>query len=336
MSFKVDAVLPSGFEAARKAATHAESLGYDGCWSTETQSDPFGDLIGAVFDTSKAMLGTNLAIAFARSPFVTATSSWQLQKASKGRFICGLGTQVKGHIERRFGMTWESPGPKLREYVRALKAIWSAFAGDEKLDFRGRFYNLDVLTPFFDPGPIDHPAPPVLVAAVNEYNAETAGLVADGLLVHPLHTRQYLDSVLLPAVDRGLAQSGRTRKDISVICPVFVVLDEDQSSSDFVRSQVAFYGSTRTYARVFESHGWTQTPAKLHRLMASGDFAGMADEITDEMLGAIAIVGRSDDLVDRLRGRYEGIADRLYFYNLFTSPFGDNDGRTAELVRALQ
>jgi probable F420-dependent oxidoreductase len=195
------------------------------------------------------------------------------------------------------------------------------------------------MTPFFSPGPIEADAPPVLLAAINEYNAETVGVNGDGLLVHPVHSRRYLDEVIFPAIDRGLEQSKRTREDITVQCPVFLVVgrtpEERQGADQFVRSQIAFYGSTRTYRRIFETHGWDATPGRLHERMSKGDFAGMAAEITDEMLDVFAITGGPDDVVDKVRERYTGVADRLYFYNLFASPFASDDGRLREVVTAL-
>ncbi|HVE92943.1 MAG TPA: TIGR03617 family F420-dependent LLM class oxidoreductase [Actinomycetota bacterium] len=339
MAFKIDGILPPGLAAARDAAGPMEALGYDGLWSTETTSEPFLDLAAVALETSRPLIGTNLAIAFARSPFVTAVASWQLHRASGGRFVLGLGTQVKGHIERRFGMAWESPGPKLREYVQALQALWAAFQGQRPLDFRGRFYTHTVISPFFDPGPIDHPPPKVWLAAVNEYNAETCGLVADGILVHPVHSRRYVEQVLMPAIERGLAKSGRSRSDITVMCPVFLVVGRDAeeaaASDAFVRSQIAFYGSTRTYSRIFTTHGWNDTPTRLHQLMGAGDLGAMPGAISDEMLSEFAITGHPDDVVGRVRERYDGLADRLYFYNLFTSPFAGDDGRQRELIAAL-
>ncbi|HVL80514.1 MAG TPA: LLM class flavin-dependent oxidoreductase, partial [Actinomycetota bacterium] len=200
------------------------------------------------------------------------------------------------------------------------------------------FYTHTVLTPFFDPGPHEYPAPQVWIAAVNEYNAETVGLVADGILVHPVHSRRYLDEVIMPAVDRGLARSGRSRADIAVCCPVFLVLDDAQTqeaADSFVRSQIAFYGSTRTYSRIFETHGWDDTPPRLHELMRSGSIGEMPGEITDEMLAEFAITGHPDDMVETIRRRYDGIADRLYFYNPFASPFAGDEGRLREVVAEL-
>ena len=338
MGFKVDVVLPPGIEAARAAAKSFEAMEYDGLYTVETTNDPFLDLAFPAIETTKPMLGNNLAIAFARSPYVTAVLAWQLQNASKGRFNLGLGTQVKGHIERRFGMKWESPGPKFREYVVALKELWSAWSQRRPPAHRGRFYNHTVTNPFFTPGPIDYPAPKVLIAAINDYNAESVGLVADGILIHPVHSPKYIDDVLMPNIEKGLAKSGRAREDITIVCPIFIAVgdtdDQVRTAAGFVKQQVAFYGSTRTYAKIFATHGWDDTPAKLHEKMANGDLAGMAEEITDEMVDTFAVTGKPDEAVDEIKRRYGGRADRIYFYNLFATPLAD-ETRQRELVAAL-
>lgn len=338
MGFKIDAALPPGIEMARAAAKQLEALGYDGLFTAETTNDPFLDLAFPAVETTKPTLGNNLAIAFARSPYVTAVNAWRLQEASKGRFVLGLGTQVKGHIERRFGMPWESPGPKFREYVVALKELFAAFGEGRPPAHRGKFYNHTVSNPFFTPGPIGQPAPKVFMAAINEYNAESVGVVADGILVHPLHTTRYIDEVLFPAIDKGLAKSGRSREDVTVVCPVFIAAgdtpEQVQQAAGFVKAQAAFYGSTRSYRRIFETHGWNDTPAKLHEKMAKGDVGGMASEITDEMVEEFAITGTLDDVADAIKKRYEGRAHRIFFYNLMGSPLAD-EGRQRELITTL-
>jgi probable F420-dependent oxidoreductase len=340
MSFQMDTVLPPGPVAAGESAPQMEAMGYDGLFSTETTSDPFLDLMVPATNTERALLGTNLAIAFARSPYVTAVLAWRLQEASRGRFVLGLGTQVKGHIERRFGMHWEAPGPRFREYVEAIRSIWDAFASGGQPDHRGRFYTHTLMTPFFRSPPIDQPPPPIWLAAVNPYNAKTVGLVADGILVHPVHSKRYLDEVLFPAIDEGLEESKRERSEITVMCPVFIIAGktpEERSAADgFVRSQIAFYGSTRSYRKIFETHGWDEVPAKLHELMAKGDAAGMAAQITDEMLEEFAVVADPDDLTDEIRARYEGVADRLYLYNTFASIYATDEGRLREVITALR
>jgi probable F420-dependent oxidoreductase len=340
MELKIDAILPSGITNAEAAALRFESLGFDGLWALETESDPFLDLAAPALRTTRPSIGTNVAIAFARSPFVTAMDAWHLQAASKGRFILGLGSEVKAHIERRFGMTWDSPGPRLREYVRAVRAIWQAFAREECLNFRGRFYTHTLLTPYFDPGPIPYPAPPIMLAAFNEYNCETVGLVADGILVHPIHSLKYLNEAIFPAIERGLKRSGRSQEDITVVCLVFVIVGEDgerATAEAFVRSHIGFQGATRTYAKIFELHGWGDKPARLHELLSKGDTGGLAAEVTDEMLEAFAVIGRTDEEVaEKIRQRYLGVADRLCIFNLANLPLNGHDDRLRRIVALIQ
>ena len=338
MGFNVDTVLPAGIAPAREAAMHFEKLGYHGLYTAETTNDPLMDLAAPALETTTPMLSNNLVIAFARSPYSVASSAWNLQAASKGRFALGLGTQVKGHITRRFGMTWDSPGPRFREYVEMCKELWSAWQERRPANYRGKFYTSTVNNPFFTPGPIKYDAPKVFIAAINSYNAESVGLVADGILIHPLHSPKFIDEQLMPHIDKGLAKSGRTRDDITVISPVFLAVgdtsEQVQAATGFVKQQVAFYGSTRTYAKIFETHGWDDTPPKLHEKMAKGDMAGMASEITDEMVETFAITGKSDDAADEIKRRYAGRADRVYFYNIGATPLA-YDGRQRELIAAL-
>ncbi len=338
MGFKVDVVLPPGIQPAREAAKNFEAMGYQGLYTAETTNDPLMDLAMPAVETTTPMLSNNLVIAFARSPYSVAVSSWELQRASQGRFALGLGTQVKGHITRRFGMTWDSPGPRFRDYVVMCKELWSAWQQRRPAQHRGEFYTSTVNNPFFTPGPINFPAPKVFIAAINKYNAETVGLVADGILIHPLHSPKFIDEELMPHIDRGLAKSGRTREDITVISPIFLAVgdtpEQVQTAAGFVKQQVAFYGSTRTYAKIFNTHGWEDTPPKLHEKMSNGDMAGMADEITDEMVETFAITGKPDDAVDEIKRRYGGRADRVYFYNIFATPLAD-EGRQRELITAL-
>jgi probable F420-dependent oxidoreductase len=338
VGFQVDTVLPAGIAPAREAATHFEKLGYQGLYTAETTNDPLMDLAFPALETTSPMLSNNLVIAFARSPYSVASSAWNLQQASKGRFALGLGTQVKGHITRRFGMTWDSPGPRFREYVEMCKELWTAWQERRPANYRGKFYTSTVNNPFFTPGPINYDAPKIFIAAINSYNAESVGLVADGILIHPLHSPKFIDEQLMPNIEKGLAKSGRTREDITVICPVFLAVgdtpEQEQTAAGFVKQQVAFYGSTRTYAKIFETHGWDDTPPKLHEKMAKGDMAGMASEITDEMVATYAITGKSDDAADEIKKRYGSRADRVYFYNIGATPLAD-EGRQRELIAAL-
>ena len=299
---KLDAFLLGEPVQARSQAAELEGLGYEGVWTTDTRHDPFLPLALAADATSRVTLGTAIATAFTRSPMVTAMAAWDLQALSGGRFVLGLGTQVKAHNERRFSVPFESPGPRLRELVEALRHIWGAFQGEHPLRFRGRFYRHDLLTPFFDPGPLDVGPPPVYLAAVTPYMYRLAGEVADGVHVHPFHTVRYLREVALPALGRA----------VPLASSVFGVVGGDDLA---VRQQIAFYGSTKTYAPVFEAHGWGDLTESLHRLMARGDVAGMAAAITDEVLAEFAVFGSTwEEALAAVRARYEGLLDRVAIY----------------------
>lgn len=339
MGFIVGAVLPPGIGSARAAAVRYERLGFEYLWTTETSSDPFTDLAIPAVETRGPVLGTNVAIAFARSPFVTAVNAWQLQRASRGRFVLGLGTQVKGHIERRFGMTWESPGPKLREYVSAVRALWASFQGVEPLEFRGRYYTHTLLTPPVDPGSSIFPPPKLMLAAFNPYNWETAGRLADGVLLHPLTSSAYLEHVAMPALARGLAVAGRTREDVTLVCPL--ILSSGLSSATqgeaeaSVRRLISYYGATRTYRAAFELHGWTSLPEQLHPLMTTGDVKAMAALIRDEMVDTFAIRGEPSEVAHAVRARYGGVVDQVYISNLHSLDLERDDDVLEELRAAL-
>jgi probable F420-dependent oxidoreductase len=299
---RLDAFLTGPPEAAAARAAELEQLGYAGVWTTDTRHDPYLPLALAAGATSRVALGTAIATAFTRSPMVTAMLAWDLQRLSGGRFVLGLGTQVRAHNERRFSVPFESPGPKLRELVEAVRHIWAAFQGEHELRFRGRFYRHDLLTPFFDPGPLEVGPPPVYLAAVTPFMYRIAGEVADGIHVHPFHTARYLREVALPALARP----------VPLAASVFCVVGGDDSG---VRRQIAFYGSTPTYAPVFEAHGWLDLSASLHRLMARRDTAGMAAAITDDVLAEFAVSGSTwADVARALRDRYGGLLDRVAVY----------------------
>jgi probable F420-dependent oxidoreductase len=312
---KLDAVLTDG---AGHLASGLEELGYDGVWTAETQHDPYLPLAVAATETTRIALGTAIATAFTRSPMVTAMLAWDLQRASAGRFVLGLGTQVKAHNERRFSVPSDSPAPRLRELVDALRHIWGAFSGEHPLSFRGRFYRHDLLTPFFDPGPIDHPRPPIYLAAVTPRMYRLAGEVADGVHLHPFHSVRYLREAALPAL-------GSRRAELTLAASVFVVLPGGEEE---VRRQIAFYGSTRTYAPVFAVHGHEELTVRLHRLMARGDIERMAAAIPDDLLGEIAVYGATwEEAAARLLDRYDGLLDRVSVYG---------DGDRVAVARAFQ
>jgi probable F420-dependent oxidoreductase len=250
-------------------ARKVEAMGYDCLWSSETQHDPYLPLAVAATSTSRIKLGTNIATVFSRSPMITAHTGWDLQKASGGRFALGLGTQVKAHNERRFSVKFESPGPKLAEAIRAIRTIWDCWQTGTRLNFKGQFYTFDVMTPFFNPGPIEHPKIPIYIAAVNPLMCRIAGELCDGMHVHPFNSPKYLREIVHPAVEEGLKRAGRARKDFTFATATFAVVGdtpkERAAQAQTVKQQIAFYGSTRTYTPVLAAHGWEDITGQLHR-----------------------------------------------------------------------
>jgi probable F420-dependent oxidoreductase len=307
-----------GLQAVPEYARRVEALGYDCLWTSETQHDPFLPLAVAATATSSIRLGTSIAVAFPRSPMLLAYTAWDLQRASRGRFILGLGSQVKAHNERRFSVKFESPGPKLREVVLALRAIWECWQNGTPLNFRGQFYRFNLMTPFFSPGPNEQANIPVFIAGVNPYMCRMAGEVCDGLHVHPFHTPQYLQDTVHPAVNEGLRASGRSRQDFTYATAAFVITGETESertrNAEAVRQQIAFYASTPTYEPVLAAHGWEGILNELHHRSVQGDWKGMASLITDEMLDAIAVIGTYQTIGRKLRDRYSGLLDRIALY----------------------
>jgi probable F420-dependent oxidoreductase len=318
-----------------RISSWAEDLGFDGLWTGENKHDSFLPLAAAAAVTSRVELGTAVAIAFSRSPMVTAQLAWDLQRRSAGRFLLGLGTQVKPHIERRFAMPWSSPAARLRDYVGALRAIWQSFQTGDRLRHEGEFYRHTLLTPAFNPGPIDHPDIPVWVAGVNGPLARMAGATCDGFHIHPFHSTAYLDAVVLPAIRAGAEDAGRDPRAVSTSTSVFVITGETATERDrrrqAVRERVAFYASTPTYRSVLDVHGWSGVGESLTKLSRAGAWAEMAASITDEMLDAFAIEAEPQDVGKRLRERYDGVVDRVALFD-FLEP-GQPDGFWRELVR---
>lgn len=313
----------------------AEQFGFDCLWVNETKHDPFVQLALAAANTKEIGIGTSIALAFTRSPMTLAYAAWDLQSLSNGRFTLGLGSQVKGHIERRFGMKWESPAPKMREVVRALRSVWQSWQTGEKLDFNGRFFRLDLMTPFFSPGPIGQPRIPVYVAGVNAGMCRVAGEVGDGLHVHPLHTVKYLKEVLEPALAKGLARGDRARGELSVAASVFAAVGNSESEirsvKEAYRDQIAFYGSTRTYRRLMELHGWGDICDRLHELSIKGEWDKMAAEVTDEVLHEFVVEGSWEAMGQNLKSRYGDLVDRVRLY----FPF-DGEERWRALVAGFR
>ena len=318
-------------------ARRVEALGFDCLWSSETQHDPFLPLAVAATVTERIKLGTAIAVAFPRSPMITAHIAWDLQKASNGRLLLGLGSQVKGHNERRFSVKFESPGPKLREIVLALRAIWDCWQNGAKLNFKGEFYRFDLMTPFFNPGPIAHPTIPVMISGVNEYMCRVAGEVCDGLHVHPFNSPKYLRESVHPWVEEGMRKSGRKRQDFTYTTSTFVVVGDTEEeltkNTQAVKQQIAFYGSTRTYEPVLAAHGWQDVIPHLHRKSVEGDWKGMADLITDEMVSTYAITGTYATIGKQIQERYAGLLDRTALYQPYQP--GLDDPRLPRLVKEM-
>jgi len=316
-------------------ARKMEALGYGCLWTSETQHDPFLPLAVAATSTSSMKLGTAIAVAFPRSPMTTAYTAWDIQKASAGRLVLGLGSQVRAHNQRRFSIKFESPGPKLREVVLALRAIWDCWQNGTPLRFKGKFYNFDLMTPFFNPGPIANPKIPIFVAGVNRYMCRMAGEVCDGLHVHPFHTAKYLREFVHSAVNEGLQVSGRMRQDLQYAASVFVIVGDNEREradhAEAVRQQIAFYASTRTYQPVLAAHGWDPIVPELHEKSLAGDWVGMRELITDEMLGEIAVSGMYDSIGAKLHERYGDLLDRVSLYQPYRVLA--EDSRPAEIFR---
>jgi probable F420-dependent oxidoreductase len=316
-------------------ARKVEALGFDCLWSSETQHDPYLPLAVAAIVTERVKLGTSIAVAFPRSPMITAHIAWDLQKASDGRLLLGLGSQVKGHNERRFSVKYESPAPKLREIVLALRAIWDCWQNGTPLNFKGQFYRFDLMTPFFNPGPIEHPKIPVYISGVNEHMCRVAGEVCEGLHVHPFNSPKYLRESVHPWVEQGMQKAGRTREDFTYTTASFVVVGDTEQeiarNRQAVKQQIAFYGSTRTYEPVLAAHGWQDLIPHLHRKSVEGDWQGMADLITDEMLDTYAVTGTYETIGEQLRERYAGLLDRTALYQPYQP--GLDDPRLPRLVK---
>ncbi len=333
---KLDAELAVGSPAeAAELARKAEAYGFDCLWVNETKHDPFVQLALAAASTDKISLGTSIALAFTRSPTTLAYTAWDLQSVSDGRFILGLGSQVKGHIERRFGMKWETPAPKMKEVVLALRAVWESWQHATKLDFRGRFFHLDLMTPFFSPGPIANPAIPVYVSGVNEGMCTVAGMVADGLHIHPLHTVRYLRDVVRPALTKGLGKAERSRKDFAVAASVFAALGdterERKEAKEKLRGQIAFYASTRSYRKVMEAHGWGDVCDKLHALSVKEEWQKMGGEIDNDIMREFVVEGTWKDVGGIVQRRYGNLVDRVRMY----LPF-DGGARWRGLVQGFR
>jgi probable F420-dependent oxidoreductase len=323
---KVDGgLITTNLADAPARARALEAAGYDGGVSAEIASDPFLPLALAAEHTERLELMTSIAVAFARNPMLLANVGHDLNAYSKGRFILGLGSQIRPHIAKRFSMPWSHPAARMREFILAMRAVWDCWYAGKPLDFRGEFYTHTLMTPMFVPTNTSYGPPRVFLAAVGPKMTEVAGEVADGLIAHAFTTERYVREVTLPAIERGLARAGKQRSDFSVTCPVFVVTGRDATSRaasrDAMCKQIAFYGSTPAYRPVLESIGRGALQPELNRLSKAGQWDEMGRRIDDEVLDAFAIVGEPHEIAAKIARRYGGIFDRI----LGGAPAGDPD-----------
>ncbi|EID15270.1 LLM class F420-dependent oxidoreductase [Mycolicibacterium phlei] len=312
---KVDGAVSSQLANAVKTATTLQRRGYNGCWTAEVNHDPFLPLALAAEHTDTIELGTSIAVAFARTPMTVANVGWDLQEYSRGRLIIGLGSQIKPHIEKRFSMPWSRPVDRMREFVVAMREIWTCWRDGTRLAFEGDFYTHKLMTPMFTPERHDYGLPKVFIAAVGERMTEMTGEVADGVLAHAFTTKRYFTEVTMPALQRGLDRAGRSRSDFQVSCPIFVVTGQDErdiaDAAVATRKQIAFYASTPAYRKVLDLHGWGDLHPELHRLSLAGEWDTMGTLITDEILEEFAVVAPIGELAAKVRQRCDGLIDRV-------------------------
>ena len=329
---KIDAIVAADLADAASAAARAEGLGCDGIMVPEVAHDPFLPLALAAASTTQIRLATGIAVAFARNPMTVAVTASDLHRLSGGRFVLGLGSQVKPHITRRFSMQWSSPAARMREFVCAVRAIWTAWNDQAPLDFQGDFYQHTLMTPMFSHGPSPCGWPSIHIAAVGPVMTAVAGEVADGLFCHGFTTPDYVRDVTLPQLQVGVSRVGRSRKDIEVSLPVMAALADDERDPRIaaMRSQIAFYGSTPAYRPVLDHHGWSALGEELHAMSRRGEWEKMGGLIDDNVLHAFAVVGAPREVGARILARYGGLVDRVQL--------GVDGGKAhvAELLDALR
>jgi probable F420-dependent oxidoreductase len=324
----------------RRLARLAEEVGFDGLAQPEVKHDPFVLVALMATATQRARLATSVAIAFPRSPMVVACMSRDLQAASGDRFALGLGTQVRGHIERRFSTVWDSPGPRLREYVRALRAIWACWQDGTPLDFRGSFYKFTLMTPAWSPGPSPYGPIRVQTAAVNPFNIQLAGEVCDGMRIHSFSTPEYIRDVIWPNLRIGAEQAGRSLDDFEVIGGGFIASGADeeevQAAREAARRRIAFYGSTRAYRPVLDHHGWGELCSDLGRLVARGRWNDLPSLVNDEILDTFCVSGTYDQIAPRISERLGGLTHWV-MWSSFDGESKDLDGlgRALEAIRGV-
>jgi probable F420-dependent oxidoreductase len=309
--------LGGGLAEVAAAAQEQEAAGYDGFWTAETSHDPFLPLVLAADRTERLELGTSIAVAFARNPMTLAHTAYDLQ-AQSGRFVLGLGSQIKPHITKRFSMEWSKPAARMREMILAIRAIWDCWDNGTRLDFRGDFYQHTLMTPFFNPGPNPNGNPKIFLAGVGPKMTEVAGEVADGFICHGFTTERYLREMTIPALERGRARAGKTMDGFEIVGPSFVVTGNDDeeitSAGRATKQQISFYGSTPAYRPVLDIHGWGGLQDDLNTLSKQGRWEEMGTLIDDEVLNTFAVVGAPEQIGAELHRRYGDCIQRISFY----------------------
>lgn len=336
---KVDGGIGTDLHKVAQSAQEVEAAGYTGAWTAETSHDPFFPLLLAAEHTTTLELGTSIAVAFARNPMILANIGWDLQAYSGGRFILGLGSQIKPHITKRFSMEWSHPAPRMREMVLAIRAIWDTWENGTPLNFKGDFYTHTLMTPFFAPERAElagHGTPKIFLAGVGELMTEVAGEVCDGFICHGFTTERYLREVTIPALERGRAKAGKTMEGFEVMGPSFVVSGnseaELETASAGTRQQIAFYGSTPAYRGVLELHGWGEMQDELNGLSKQGKWVEMGNCITDEILNTFAVVGEPEHIAPELHRRYGDVIQRISFY----APYKTDPERWSKVLADLR
>ena len=336
---KIDTALHGSITEAGRRAAELEQAGYSGAWTAETAHDPFLPLAVAAERTQSIELGTSIAVAFARNPMLLANIGWDLQALSQGRFILGLGSQIKPHITKRFSMEWSHPAPRMREMVQAIRAIWDTWQNGTPLEFRGEFYRHTLMTPFFTPDGRDlgeFGLPRIFLAGVGELMTEVAGEVCDGFFCHGFTTERYLREVTIPALERGRATAGRSMDGFELVGPSFVVTGttdaELEDAATGTRRQIAFYGSTPAYRKVLELHGWGGLQDELNALSKQGRWEEMGTLIDDEILNTVAVVGEPERIAPELHRRYGDVISRISFY----APYASDPDRWSRVLADLK
>jgi probable F420-dependent oxidoreductase len=337
---KVDGALtPGPLTTAAEQARDLEEAGYSGAWTVETSHDPFLPHVQAAEHTDALELGTAIAVAFARNPMTLAMTAWDLQSLSAGRFILGLGSQIKPHITKRFSMPWSHPAARMRELILAVRAIWDTWLTGARLDFRGEFYTHTLMTPFFMPNRSDLEVvgvPRIFLAGVGPAMTEAAGEVCDGFICHGFTTERYLREVTMPALERGRQKAGKTMEGFEISGPSFVVTgvndEQIEAAAQGTRQQIAFYGSTPAYRPVLELHGWGDLQDELNSLSKRGEWAKMGELIDDDILSTFAVIGAPEDIAPGLNERYGDVVTRVSFY----APYKSEPERWGAVIEAIK